>query len=99
LSPTPTPTPSNTPGLPPSPTPTSTPTPSPQVCKINTTINVSDTGYIKYNLCPSNTTQYVFISSTGSYTITDCIIDGSLSPGFPFADLAIYTVITSGTPC
>jgi hypothetical protein len=99
LSPTPTPTPSNTPGLPPSPTPTSTPTPSPQVCKINTTLNVSETGYIKYNLCPSNTTQYVFIGSTGSYTITDCIIDGSLLPGFPLADLAVYTVITSGTPC
>lgn len=99
LSPSPTRTPTPTPGLSPSATPQPTPTPSVPPCKINTTLNITETGYIKYNTCPSNTTTYVFIGSTGSYTITDCIIDGSVLPGFPFADLAVFTVITSGTPC
>lgn len=98
LSPSPTRTPTPTPGLSPSATPTMTPTPSPQSCKINTTLNITEPGYIKYNTCPSNTTTYVYVS-TGSYTITTCIIDGSVLPGFPLADLAVFTITTSGTPC
>ena len=110
--PLPTPTPTLTPGLSPTPTPSVTPTnmtptptntpsmtPSPLVCKINTTINVTDIGYIKYTLCGDDISTYVYIANLGSYTITDCIVDGTLSPGFPLADLASYTIITSGTPC
>jgi hypothetical protein len=65
---------------------------------VNTTLNITETGYIKYNLC-NGTTTYVFVGSLGSYTITDCIQLGSVQPGIPYADLAVFTIITSGTPC
>jgi hypothetical protein len=82
------------------PTPTNTPSATPStLCYINTTINVTDTGYIKYTICSTGLTTYVYISNLGSYTITDCIIDGTLSPGYPFGDIASYTLVTSGTPC
>jgi hypothetical protein len=110
--PLPTPTPTNTPGL--SPTPTRTPTPTPGLsptpsitpsqtpsgiaCRVNTTLNITNTGWLKYNLC-NGTSTYVFVSSLGSYTIPSCIQQGSVLPGFPYADLAVFTITTSGTPC
>lgn len=99
LSPSPTPTQTNTPGLSPSPTGTPSPTPSNQNCRINTQLNVTDTGWIKYQECPSGTITYVFISSLGSYTITPCIYQGSVLPGVPYADLANFTITSTGTPC
>lgn len=98
LSPSPTRTPTPTPGISPSPTNTPSPTPSGVACRVNTTLNITDTGWIKYNLCNGNI-QYEFVSSLGSYTITDCIQLGSVQPGIPYADLAVFTIITSGTPC
>lgn len=96
LSPTPTQTPNPTPMTPtPTPTPSSTPVNN---CSINATINVTNTGYIKYVLC-GGTTVYDFIPTLGSYTIIDCIQNGTIAPGVPFADLAVFTLITSGTPC
>ena len=97
-SPSPTRTPTPTPGLSPSPTNTPSPTPSSVACRVNTTLNITDTGYIKYNLC-NGTTTYVFVGSLGNYTITDCIQLGSVQQGIPFADLAVFTITTSGTPC
>jgi len=110
--PLPTPTPTNTPGL--SPTPTRTPTPTPGLsptpsitpsqtpsgiaCRVNTTLNITNTGWLKYNLC-NGTSTYVFVSSLGSYTIPSCIQQGSVLPGFPYADLAVFTITTNGTPC
>jgi hypothetical protein len=112
--PLPTPTPSNTPNLSPSPTrtPTATPTPTatlnqptptpsatPSVlCRINTTLNITSPGWIRYNLC-NGTLTWEYFGSTGSNTITTCIQQGSVEPGFPYADLAVFTIITSGTPC
>jgi hypothetical protein len=109
--PLPTPTPTNTPNLSPSPTRTPQPTPGlsptpsmtpsatpPNNCKINTTLNITNTGWIKYNLC-DGTTTYAFVSTLGSYTITSCIQEGTVLPGFPYADLAVFSLITSGTPC
>lgn len=98
LSPTITPTPTKTPGLSPSPTRTPTPTPSVGNCRINTQIFITETGWIKYTLC-NGTITYVYRGSTGLYTITDCIIQGSVQPGIPYADLAIFYIVSSGTPC
>lgn len=98
LSPSPTVTPTKTPGLSPSPTETPSPTPSVSNCRINTTLNVTDTGYIKYQLC-SGSVQYVFVPTLGTYTITDCIVQGTVTPGFPLADVAAFTITSTGTPC
>lgn len=98
-SPSPTRTPTPTPGLSPSATPTLTPTPSSgSTCRINTTINVTDTGWIKYNLC-NGTITYEFISSLGSNTISNCIQPGTIAQGIPYADLAVFTVVSTGTSC
>jgi hypothetical protein len=98
LSPSPTLTPTKTPGLSPSPTETPSPTPSVSNCRINTVLNITDTGYIKYQLC-SGSIQYVFVPTLGSYTITDCIVQGTVTPGFPLADVANFTITSTGTPC
>lgn len=96
-SPTITPTPSKTPGISPTTTPTPTATPSVD-CRINTVLNITETGYIKYTLC-TGIQEYAFVSSTGSYTITPCIQLGSVLPGFPFADVAVFTITNNGTSC
>jgi len=98
LSPSPTRTPQPTPGL--SPTPSITPsiTPSTNNCRINTTLNITETGYIKYTLC-DGTQQYQFINTLGTYTITSCIQLGSVLPGFPFADVAVFTITSNGSSC
>lgn len=92
--PTPTPTPTITPT---SVTPTPTPTPPP-ITQSGATLNVTDPGYIKY-IDNSGNTQYVFVSSTGTYTLTPCAICSSILPGFPFADVASFTVTNCGTSC
>jgi hypothetical protein len=113
--PLPTPTPSNTPNLSPSatrtptptptqtstpnqPTPTPTPTPTSVLCGINATINITSPGWVRYNLC-NGTLTWEYFGSLGSNTITTCIQNGTIQPGFPYGDLAVFTVITSGTPC
>jgi len=99
--PTPTPTPTPTATSTPTPTPTSTPTPTPTVsvcCVSGGTLNVTDTGYIRWTLCNGDDVD-TFLSSTGTYTITSCIQDGSIRSAFPLADLAAWTVLTTGTTC
>jgi hypothetical protein len=94
--PTPTPTPSPTPTA----TPTVTPTPPPTVYYTGTTLNVTDTGYIKYYTKNLPTTYvYKYISSTGTVTLTDCLNCSSITYGFPFADLAAFTVTNCGSAC
>ena len=78
---------------------TPTPTPSTANCRINTVLNITEPGWIKYISCPSGATTYPFISSTGSYTITECIYEGTIQPGFPYAQVAVFTITSSGTPC
>jgi hypothetical protein len=98
LSPSPTRTPRPTPGLSPTPSITPSPTPSAVDCRVNTTLNITDTGYIKYTLC-DGTQQYELISSLGTYTIIGCIQFGSVLPGFPFIDVAVFTITSNGTSC
>lgn len=93
--PTPTPTPTTTP-VPPTPTPSPT---AGSVYQSGATLNVTDPGWIKYDSLTNGDDYYVFISSTGTYTITDCAICSSILPGFPFADLAGFTVSTCGSSC
>lgn len=96
--PTPTPTPSPTPGPTATPTPTPTPSPTPSIYQSGATLNVTDPGWIKYTSLVDGD-KYVFISSTGTYTITECVICSTINFGFPFADLANFTVTSCGTTC
>jgi hypothetical protein len=98
LSPSPTQTPTNTPGLSPSSTNTPTPTPTNNNCRLNIQLNITRIGWIKYNLC-NGTTTYEYIGSTGSYTINRCIQEGTIAPGIPYAQVAIFTITSSGTSC
>jgi hypothetical protein len=99
----PTATPTPTPGGPtftptPSPTPTVTPTPSVSFTS-GATINVIDTGYIRYLKKGDTVESYVFIASLGNYTILDCAVCSTIQPGVPFADTANFTLLTCGAPC
>jgi len=94
--PTPTPTPTATPG------PTSTPTPTPTATTplnytTGATINVTDTGYIKYNMSSGQTYQY--IGSIGNVVLTNCLDCTTIREGIPFADLAIFTIVNCGSSC
>ena len=87
------------PSVTPSITPSQTASPAAgEVCVSGTTINVTDTGYIKYTDCSGNT-QYQFISTLGIYTITPCHYCSTISPGFPYADVANFNNKVCGFAC
>ena len=95
-----TPTPTATPGNTPTPTPTLTPTPTStpaSIFKSGATINVTDTGWIKYNT-PSGMT-YFQCTSLGTQVLSDCLECSTITYGYPFADLASWTLIDCGTSC
>lgn len=94
VTPTPTPTPTPTATA----TPTPTPTGEPYCCRSGTTLNVTDTGWIKFTLC-DGTQEYRQYTTTGSKVIPECIREGSVAVGIPFADLASFTVTGVGTAC
>lgn len=107
--PLPTPTPTVTPGLSPTPTPTVTPTntltssltPTPSTtplfeCRAGITINVTTAGWIKFVDC-DGIVQYQF-KSVGNHTLI-CLQVGSIQPGIPFAQLAVFTITSGGVPC
>ena len=101
----PTPTPTVTPTLtatptatPVTPTPTPTITPTSVAYQSGATLNVTDTGWIRYTDTSGNT-QYVYISSTGTYTLTACTLCTSINIGIPFGDTASFTVTNCGTNC
>ena len=62
-----------------------------------TTINVTGTGNIKYDTING----FVFrnITSTGTYTINDCILINTLSPGYPLLSVASYNNVVTGSTC
>jgi len=62
-----------------------------------TTINVTKTGYIKYDQV--NGTTYSLISSIGTYTITDCILVDTILPGYELSNVAEYDTVVTGTEC
>jgi len=93
--PAPSPTPTRTPQATPTPTPTSPPSGS--LYTSGATINVTDTGYLKYTSTTGDT--YFYCSTIGTQVLTDCLICSSIRDGIPFQDLASWTVINCGTTC
>jgi len=84
------------------PIPTATPTPTPTATAsfngtTGITLNVTDTGYIKYDTALGTT--YKNVTSTGTYIITDCADCSTVRQGIPFADLAVFTITNCGNPC
>ena len=68
-----------------------------------TTINVTgftsgySSGYIKYNTATG--TNYILLTTTGTYTITDCIDVTTLGPGIPFSSTVGYNNVVTGNTC
>ena len=66
-------------------------------CTSGITLNVTDPGYIKWNDCNGNSLyQYV---NNGTYVIPDCGDASTVRVGIPFADLANFTITSSGSTC
>jgi hypothetical protein len=65
--------------------------------RVGVVINVTDTGWIKYDT--KTATVYKFLSTLGNTTLTDCLLPSSIRDGIPFADLARWTVVSTGTAC
>jgi len=61
------------------------------------TINVTDTGWIKYDTASG--TIYKQLTSTGNTVLTDCLDCTTIREGIPFADLATWTVVNCGSSC
>ena len=93
--PVPTPTPTAT--VPVTSTPAPTPTATPNIFTSGITINVTDTGYIKYDT-PSGTT-YTNLTSLGTQDLSGCINCATITYGYPFADLANFTIVDCGVSC
>jgi hypothetical protein len=66
-------------------------------CTSGITLNVTDSGYIKWLDCESNT-NYAYVS-TGTYTIPNCGNAATVNVGIPYADLAAFTITSSGATC
>jgi hypothetical protein len=62
-----------------------------------TTINVTRTGYIKYDNISG--TQYVNLPSLGQFIIVDCILVDTLASGIPLANTATFNSVVTGTTC
>jgi hypothetical protein len=62
-----------------------------------TTINVTSIGNIKYDTVTGRI--YKNITSTGTYTINDCILVSTLSPGYPLISVAAYNNVVTGSSC
>lgn len=96
--PTPTPTPTVTPtNVTPTPTPTPSATPGGNDYTSGATLNVTDTGWIKYTTTTGST--YQFINTLGTVTLTACLDCATIFVGVPFADLADFTVTNCGSSC
>ena len=71
--------------------------PSGSTYNTGVTINVIDTGYIRYDT-PSGQVDTYF-GSLGSTVIPGCVDCESLRYAFPLIDLGDWTLISCGTPC
>jgi hypothetical protein len=64
------------------------------------TINITDTGWIRYNTPTFPEGIQTFFGSLGTTVIPGgCVDCESIRYAYPFADLGSWTVITCGTPC
>ena len=67
-------------------------------CTSGVTLNVTDPGYIKVADC-FGTLNYQYVNS-GTYNFgANCVNASTIAVGIPYADLANFTITTSGTPC
>lgn len=62
-----------------------------------TTLNITDTGWIKYDT-PTET-KYQYFGSLGVQTIPDCADCTTIRDAIPFADLASWNNVVCGSPC
>ena len=95
--PTPTPTPSPT-ATPVPPTPTPTATSGPSIYTSGATLNVTDTGWIKYTN-NSGSTTYFNCTTLGTQVLSDCLDCSTIRDGIPFADLANFSIVNCGSTC
>jgi hypothetical protein len=79
-------------------TSTTSTTTIPPTCVVNTTINVTDTGWIRWTNCYGDIVD-TFLSSLGTYTITQCIQFNTIRAAVPLADLANWNNVVWGTAC
>jgi hypothetical protein len=79
-------------------TPTPSSTPSVGSCVSGATLNITNTGWLKYNDCNGNSVYYN-ATSLGTLSFSGCLDCNTFSPGFPFADLAAFTIVNCGNPC
>lgn len=66
-------------------------------CTSGITINVTDSGWIKYNDCFGNT-NYEYVN-TGSQSFSNCANASTFNVGFPYSDLATFSITSSGSSC
>ena len=63
------------------------------------TLNITDTGWIKYNSSAYPTGTYQYMGSLGNIDLGGCVDCTSINYGFPFSDLAAFTIVDCGSAC
>jgi hypothetical protein len=66
-------------------------------CTSGITINVTNPGWVKWDDCDGNTIYQYFL--TGNRPIPNCANPSTVRIGIPFADLPVFTINTTGSPC
>jgi hypothetical protein len=67
-------------------------------CAQNVYLNVTKTGWFKYEDC-DGLQSYRYMPNTGLQGIYGCLNPSTLAPGFPLADVAAFTINSTGTTC
>ena len=63
------------------------------------TINITDTGWIRYDTSTEPAGTTVYFGSLGNVVLAGCVDCESIRYAYPFADLGSWTVVTCGSPC
>lgn len=63
------------------------------------TLNITDTGWIKYNSSEYPGGTYQYMGSLGNIDLGGCVDCTSINYGFPFSDLAAFTIVDCGSAC
>ena len=66
-------------------------------CTSGVTINVTNPGWVKYDDCEGNQNYQYF--NNGIRTIIGCLNPNTVRNGTPFADLPVFTITSTGSPC
>lgn len=74
-------------------------TPPVSIYSSGVTLNITDTGWIKYNSSAYPTGTYQYMGSTGNVDLGGCVDCSSINYGYPFSDLAAFTIVDCGTAC